>query len=230
MAGDYISCIAISLAYPLVRLCEWLDGTPFAGGNQLQTATNEHGRACSIVLLAVAMVESALNRARYVAEASAAPTRQSRGRCGKKGTGSALDFFRKHVAHPETANDLKEVYVLRDAIVHNHIWKAIVPDPGNLNDPRIECTLEPGYGDKKFCRCVDRCTAKTRRLSLNVVPARVSRQDAATVLRVAWAVCQALEMKDKRYFQLGAFPFPWSGSQTLTFGEIVALLDRNWRP
>jgi len=154
-----------------------------------------------------------LNRARYI-----------------KGGGHkrALDFFKTQFDRKDATDDLEEAYVLRDAIIHNHTWKVIVPNSGNLNDPRIKYILLPGYGDKKFQKVINWNTLKTKRLSLNVVTTIVNRKDVLVVLDVVWRVCVILQSEDSRYFPLEDYPYKWSDSKYLKFPELIQFLKKRW--
>ena len=160
------------------------------------------------------MTESALNRARYIAG---------------EGPPGALKFFESHFENEEVSADLEELYVLRDVIIHNHMWAIEIPDQSNLDDPRIRFTLLSGYGDKKFERVLNKSVQKTNRLSLNVIPTRLSRRDAVTVLEVVWQVCRILQSKDSRYFPIENIPFRWGASTIYRFPDLVAYLSGRWK-
>ncbi|NHZ84917.1 MAG: hypothetical protein GWP19_03440 [Planctomycetia bacterium] len=213
MLEEFVSCIGVSTAYSIVELCKALDKVPFNAPNRLQSSTVEQGLSCSIILLSVAMTESALNRTRYI--------------IGEKHN-RALDFFRMQFDSKATADDLEETYVLRDVITHNHMWKVSVPNSSNLNDPRIKHILLPGYGDKKFRKVINMNTLKTKRLSLNIVPTIVNRKDVLVVLDVVWRICVILQSEDSRYFPLENYPFKWADSKYLKFPGLVQFLKKRW--
>lgn len=73
---------------------------------------------------------------------------------------------------------LKEAFVLRDVIVHNHIYKVDVIFDGDWEMLSHRQTLLEGYGDdKKFRYLVNNITRKTRWLGLNVQPAKIGFED-----------------------------------------------------
>src|SRR5690606_739628 len=99
----------------------------------------------------------------------------------------------------DLAKDIEEIFVVRDAIVHNHIWEAQV----NAQNMRLVSACLPGwYGDSKFSSVVDQSTRQTRRLHLDVFPTRIHKGTAATVLRKVAQGLRLLEEQDTRYVHL----------------------------
>ena len=213
MPEEFISCLGVAIAYSLVEICKTLDKTEFTDVNKLQSSTTEHGLSAGIILLSVAMVESALNRAKYI---SGSNEKQ------------VLNFFKNHIDNGEVYKNLEEIYVIRDSIIHNHIWKVNVPFPENLNDPNITFHLLPGYGDSKFRRVVNMRTKQTNRLAINIIPTRLNRKDVIKVLEVVWNVSVALQKKDVTYFPLENFSFKWDKKQFFTFPQLVDFLSKKW--
>lgn len=171
-AHGYVSVIGVSLCRPLLMLLENLEGLKVSPPTEVQASNPENGLSAAVAVLAVTIMESALNRTRYV--------RRNR---PKKGESSA-DYFMRVIRDPDLAADLEEAISVRDAVVHNHIWWALVgegPD-GHLKfwgRPR----LRKGYGDQRFRRVRKRGTLVTRRLGLNLFPTRIDRRDAHIVVK-----------------------------------------------
>ena len=213
MSEEFISCLGVATAYSVVEICKALDQKNFTGVNKLQSATTEHGLSSGIILLSVAMVESPLNRAKYISNSD------------EKG---ALNFYKNHIDNKDIYRDLEEIYVIRDSIIHNHIGKVDVPNPENLNDPKITYYLFPNYGDNKFKRAANLKTKKTKRLGLNIIPTRLNRKDVIKVLKVVWSLSISLQERDEKYFPLGNFPFQWDNSQYYKFPQLIDFLSKRW--
>lgn len=213
MTEELVSCIGIAVSYPLIQLCDQLNKSDFRGVNRLQSSTSEHGTSCSIIILAVSMLESACNRANYILGL---------------GYQDPIKLIRIQIGNDDIADDLREIYVLRDAITHNHMWKVEVPDSTNLNDPNISFTLIPGYGDKKFNHVTDMSTQQTRRLNLNVVPQKISRKDVAEVLDIVYKVITLLNNKDNRIFPVED-NYYLLGDKSYKFRELIDLIVNKWR-
>lgn len=207
-AHEYVSVIGVAMVTPLLHLLEHLDGLEAAPPNEVQAGNPENGLAVGVVTLAAMMSESALNRTRYVRKDD------------PRGKPSA-DYFNSVVGDGGLAADLEEVFVLRDVIAHNHVWEAFVgPGP----DGRLKFwgapALPPGYGDKKFRKVLDPKSRVTRRLSLNLFPPRIDRQDAYLVVKTVAKCLRALEAKKHEYFSIQDIHFEFR-RRDLTFYEIA---------
>lgn len=208
-AHTYVSVIGLSLCGPLIRLIEDLESGKFPPPTVVQASNRENGLSTAVVVLAVTVMESALNRTRYV--------RRNR----PKRKESSPDYFGRVVAKPDLAADLEEAIAVRDAIVHNHLWWAWIgegPD-GHLQfwgRPR----LREGYGDQRFRKVRKRGTRVTRRLGLNLFPSRIDRSNARIAVKTVARCLRALESKKREYFPIQDYPFEFQGSN-LTFYEIA---------
>ncbi len=104
----HVSVIGASLIRPILTLVETLESQPPVEPNEVKTGDRENGYSCAIAAFAVFLLESALNRTRYV-----------RGEDAKRI--STTEYFAKISPDPEFAADVEEVFAARDAIVHNHL-------------------------------------------------------------------------------------------------------------
>lgn len=185
----YVSIVASNFVFPIVSLIEALNGVGKHAPNEVQASPLENGYSLAIITLTVLMVESAVSRTQYMMKLS--PPQK------------ALEFIEQ-----EFPNDLfqkvEELFVIRDTIVHNHVWEAIVYWDENGTLKLVDAQLVKGYGDKKFGKVVDSKTRKTKLLGLNVFPNRICRSDAITVLRTAFEFLSEVERKDHNYFSVSA--------------------------
>ena len=174
MASDsvgIVSVIGINLLEPILELIEKLETTPFADPNEVQAVPQENGYSCAIVTLNALLLESAINRTKYIRHEI----------CDD----DSVDYFAKVTYDNELAKDIDEVVAIRDAVVHNHLWEADVYWDDNL---KLKFSKPPklleGFGNKRQRRVMDPKTKLSRRLKLNLFPLRISRNDAYTSLRV----------------------------------------------
>jgi hypothetical protein len=194
------------LLQPIVDLFELLEQSDPKGPNEVQAGMFENGYAVSVIVLSALVVESALNRTRYI--------RKEEQRESPVGT-------LKRLGSIELANDIEEVFVLRDIIAHNHIWKAAVcwDDSGEM---ALDSAAKlPAYGDEKFDRVVDPKTRTSRRLKLDAFPLRIHRATAIAVLKKTCEVLKFLEGLDRQYVYLSQ---PWHvrrGKQLVPFYKWV---------
>lgn len=127
------------------------------------------------------MIESVCNRARYITNDN-----------GRKGPVETL----RDLGAPDLADDVEEVFVLRDAIAHNHLWEAQIEDHETKGLTLIAAKLRAGYGDTKFNRILDAHTRTTKRLGLDLFPNRIHRGTATLVIRKVAEVFRFLRSKD----------------------------------
>lgn len=133
------------------------------------------------------MLESALNRTRCLRKDASEPTH-------------VADYFKTISSDRDLAVDVNEVFAIRDAIVHNHIWKAKI-DPVAMkfiSPPE----LLPSYGRKRFLDVMDPKTRLSRKLTLNLFPSRICRGDAYIVAKTMGRALTALEEMDPNYFPI----------------------------
>jgi hypothetical protein len=185
---DFVSAVFMRLLQPIATLCDQMLSLKCGKPNEVQAAPRENGYAISIIALTAFLVEGACARSRYVSGCQ-------RERC------SAADTFRD-LGEDATADKVEEIFVVRDAIAHSHLWTAKIS--WTENDLRfVEApTVLPGYGDKKFETNVDLSSRLTRQLKLHVFPTRIDHVTAITVLKECAGALQCLESKDRRFVYL----------------------------
>lgn len=200
VAREYVSVLGLSLMHALVALLNRLEGRNFGPANAVQASNQENGLAAGVVILAATVLESALNRTRYV-------------RRNSPRKGSASQYLAIVTRDPDLAADVEECFAVRDAVIHNHVWKAFVTDYPNgrlkfWGKPR----LRTGYGDLKFDRVRRRGTRLTRRLGLNLFPTRIGRSDALLVVKTVVRALTAIENRRREYFPFSEADFYFRGA------------------
>jgi hypothetical protein len=208
---EYVSVLFASLLQPIVDLFDLMEQKEPKGPNEVQASRAENGYAASIAILAALVIESACNRVRYV-----------RGDVDRKGAVQTL----RELQAAGLADDVEEIFVLRDVIAHNHMWEATIADDDVKGLVVVSATKRPGYGDDKFDRVVDLATRRTRRLHLDVFPNRIHRQTAIVALEKCVEVLRFLENSD-RSFVGSTDPHVIWRSQPVAFFEWVDKLSRS---
>jgi len=172
-----ISIIGSTYCQPIADLLEKLLQKERIQDSRLHSGYHESGYAASVILLLVAMFES------YVARLHHCNREQITARSEDKL--KAVDVMGYVFPDLTGLEELAEVYVVRDALIHSHLWVLNVR----------EATRNTSYGDNKFKRRVDEATRRTKNLGLNVVPTSIDREDALKVFNAIWEAL--LEFKDK---------------------------------
>jgi hypothetical protein len=81
---------------------------------------------------------------------------------------------------------LRDVYVLRDVLMHAHLWKINYEWGGPVPMVLKHATLHQAYGDTKYRSRVDPRVQRTKVLKLSVIPTRIDRRDLLKVFDTVW--------------------------------------------
>jgi hypothetical protein len=110
MAADSqgIEIAGFSLIHPLLWLLETLETAPPVEPNEVQTDARENGYSPAIVVLSVFLLESAINPIRFYKKEEGRKPNPAKYVATISRTG-------------ELAKAVKEVFALRDVIVHSHV-------------------------------------------------------------------------------------------------------------
>jgi hypothetical protein len=139
-----------------------------------------------VILLLVAMFESYVVRLRFV-QGSKVPVDAH----------TALDVVFAVFPRLRHRKALIDVYVVRDAVFHNHLWEIQYSWGGSPSMIMHTASKHPAFGDKKYGARVNPVTRRTRALGLNVVPTRVYRRDVLKVFDTIWKTLLLFESKDR---------------------------------
>lgn len=184
---DYVSVIGPRLIQPVIDLIEKLESLPATEPNDVQSSMPENGYSCAVVVLSAVVLESALNRTRYLRKDPPVPRHVS-------------DYFKTISSDHDLTEEVNEVFAIRDALVHNHLWEAKID--------QVEMTfispakLLPGYGNERFQKVMDPNTRLSRKLKLNLFPPRIYRNDSYIVFKTVGRALMALEEMDRNYFPI----------------------------
>jgi uncharacterized protein YutE (UPF0331/DUF86 family) len=182
-----ITCLGISSFYPIVDLYNKLDKTNFMGSSsKIKKSMTESGYSCAIILQVAMIIESLTGRVRYLC----------RTKYRNKKKIKILDFLEKYfIKEKQLIDEVREIFILRDAIVHNHLWTISWENDEDFNEVKTYHRLLKIYGDDKFNDNIDRKTRTTKKLKLNVVPIKIGKEDVKTVFGVLKEFCDLVDKK-----------------------------------
>jgi len=154
---DYITAVFTRFLQPITDLCDRMLCLHSGEPNEVQAAFMENGYAISIIGLTAFFFEGACGRARYFADFDK----------GKRwSSAETLRVF----GETALAEKIEEVYVVRHAIAHAHLWKAKVScDQNDLRFTEPPTRL-PGYGDKNFDEVLDLGSRTFHKADLRITP------------------------------------------------------------
>lgn len=208
-----ISCIGISYVEPILHLYKELISHNYSGNSKIKVSPRENGYSVSIIVLSVLMIESCLNRIKYL----------------EKNKEENLKFFKNKFEkqNSDLYKELIEIYILRDLIVHNHIWRISYVYDDNYDEIKIYQKLLDGYGSKrwnkgdgKYSLCVNKKTKKTKFLGLNVNPIKIDTKEVKIVLRVLKEFFEFFDGINLSYFAMKNNSFMFNGDFK-KFSEII---------
>jgi hypothetical protein len=185
--GQLITIIGAGYFQPIADL---LDRWPAQGkptSNKVQSGYYENGYAASVALLLVAMFESYVSRLRYI-QGVAIPTT----------TRGALDVVFTVYPLLRHKKALKDVYVLRDSLIHNHIWEIDYEWGVSPSMVLLSAAKHAASGDTKYLQRVNLNTHRTKALRLSVLPTRVDRTDVLKIFDTLWKTLLIFEATDRK--------------------------------
>lgn len=171
---------------PIADLIEQLTRRKPARPSRVQSTHNESGYSAACVLLLVAMFESYTSRIRF-AQASLVQDSDR----------SAVDVVLSVFPKLRHRKALQDVYVLRDLLMHGHLWEIEYEWGGPVPMVLKNATLHTAYGDSKFRKRVNMQTHRTKALGLSAFPSRVDRRDLLKVFQTLWKTLLRFEAQNR---------------------------------
>jgi hypothetical protein len=211
----YVSVIGSSYLHPISKLLESLEKLSPKEPNQVHTSDLDNGYSVSIIVLTVLLIESTLNRTQYI-------KRKKFEEPIEKGRNSfkPIEFLKKEFTGNPIVEEIEEIFVLRDTIVHNHLWEANVywdkESKLRLNNAQII----NDFGDTKYKTVKNTETRMTNKLHLNLFPTRICRGDCIITLKKAVELLLLIENIDRNYCYISAQYVEYKNSPIL-FVDII---------
>ncbi len=209
MRDDLVTIIGASYFVPICTLLEKLEKFE-EQKSDVQSGFYVNGFAASICLLAVACLESYVMRVRFVHKANQQDIDRT----------PVVSYLCKLYPHFPYNDQLIEIYILRDIIVHNHLWEfGFVWEEEGMS---ITSAMKRSTGDSKYRNNVDESSRKTKVLGLTVNPIKVGKREVEQVLQTMWRVLLFLETEDRNQCYVSAGHYRYKG-QTVQFGVVVGM-------
>lgn len=214
MSTGYVSVLSTNYFLPITTLLEKLEVLELHPPNEVKASDPDNGYSVSLIVLSVLLIESAIGRTQYVM-----------GEQPVKGKLRApVNVVRSEFPDSGFCEKIEELFVVRDVIVHNHIWEASFEWDDQVGMKFVSSpTKRDGYGDPKFDRVVDFAERKTRLLRINLFPTRIHRSDAIIVLQNTVEFLKFLENKNNNYIYMSHLNVKFNGKLE-RFVELIANL------
>ena len=209
MKNDLVTIIGDSYFEPICTLLEQLEKFE-EQPSDAQSGFFVNGFAASICLLAVACLESYVMRVRFIQKASQNDIDQT----------PVVNYLPTLYKHFPFKDELTEIYILRDIIIHNHLWElGFVWQEDGMS---VTSAKKRSTGDSKYRNNVDESARKTRTLGLTVNPIKVGKGEVMKVLQTMWRILIFLEQQDRNQCYVSAAPYRYKGKM-VQFGEVVGM-------
>ncbi len=212
MNNDLISIIGDSYFEPICSLLEQLDKFDESTSNEVQSGFFVNGFSASICLLAVACLESYTMRVRYLKKATQAEINKE----------PVVQYLPKVFPEFPYIEELIEIFIVRDVVIHNHLWEIGFDWSNNGMDLVSACSKSTGDG--KYKAQVDLNSRKTKKLKLNINPIKIGKNDAMSVLQVMWSTLTYLQNQDLQFCSVTAHHYKYY-RKLVRFGEIIGMPD-----
>ncbi len=175
--GDMVTVFSGALQQPIADLVAKVADAGIKDLGDL-VPEKENGYCAAILMLTVLTFESLVARASHVRRRDTKVERKNN--FEERNTISYLRLL--DPSFPQTLLDeVEELYVLRDALAHGHVWTLeVVTRPHGQEITSRE--RHGGYGNPAHTRVVDEKTGRTRKLGLNAIPTQIGFPEAAAAL------------------------------------------------
>ncbi len=210
---DVITVVGSAYFQPISDLVENLLKRPQPDHYPVGTSHRENGYSASLIVLLVAVLESYTARLKFLRNAEVP---------GGKGTPELLGELFPDLP---TADELVEVFLLRNLVVHNHVWHLDVSDIEGKGAPTIATPQQLGFQvNKHYSSVVNVPSRRTLKLGLNANPTAVDRTDVQKVFSVIWGTLAFMNSKDYSHTPLAGRTVRFRNANR-QFEELLTELD-----
>lgn len=208
-----VTIIGSAYFHPIADLLDKLISVPKQDSNDVKGSNREIGYSVSLILLLVVLLESYTMRARYINRKNIPIKRIS-----------VPQYLGKLHSDFDMIDEVAEVFVVRDAIVHNHLWEIEYTWEDESIIKLLKAEKEQSSGDSKYNDHVDVAGRKTKKLGLNVVPVKIGNRDVYEVFQTVWKTLLFLENKDRNQCYVSHLHVRYRG-KTMNFGQLLKELS-----
>jgi hypothetical protein len=208
-----ISVVAPHLQQPIADFVAKLIVRGFQPGDRVSANFYENGYSAAAILLLAAVIESMLQRDRYFLQQS---------KPGLKVSGDSSKYLKETLQY-RRHSQVRELFDLRNALAHNHIWEVEYTLPSLGGRAHRQSKLVPGSHQLKAPPSLNSRIPRTRAVKFNLLPARVDRTDlvkAFDICNHALAHLHKKEQRPVRFLEQTVI----CGKQHLRFRDLVEVL------
>ena len=180
---EIISIIGSQYFTPIAKLVDHWVAHPTMRRDSVGTQFYAGGYAVAVILLLVAALESFVARDRHF---------------------SKKQPLQKHVATPEYMKEiyryrgykrLSELFVVRDAIIHSHVWVIKYDLPKHGGRRFLFASRKSWSGNNRLEQRLNSKTYRTKLLRFNAIPSRIDGTDVVKTFDVVFTALRFLEKR-----------------------------------
>lgn len=183
-----ISVLAPHLQQPIADLVTKLLATSFRKSDRISTGFYENGYAASAILILAAMIESMIQRDRYFL-LKAKPQQK---------VSNKTSEYLKLTLHYRRHTHVQELFELRNALAHNHMWEVEYTLPISGNRVHKHSSVVVGTHRLTPPPKSNARVPRTERIRFNLLSSRVDRTDLVKALEVCNHALAFLVQKGQR--------------------------------
>lgn len=195
MKQQIISIVGAQLYQPIADLVARTISRPRQPTDRVSSNHFEGGYAAATILLLAVLIESFVQRDRYFCLQQRSKQRKNPTQKPRPKPDPNLSGYLRKDLHYRRAAHVEELFDVRNAIAHNHVWRIdfLTPSSGGRRHIRSELV----EGTHRLKSPIDRRAKvhRTKRLKLNLLPPRLDRTD---VLRSLVATVHVLDFIARR--------------------------------
>lgn len=170
---DIVSVIGSQLFQSLADLIGHMVSRPYQKSDQVSSNDYEGGYATAIILTLAVAVESMVARDRYF-------NSHARGY-----ESLPVPEYMRKVHRYRRYVRLSELFILRDGIVHNHVWKLRYICRPRGSRRLVSASRVSWSGNRRLIERLNPKNFRTKLLRANVIPTRMDRRDVLKSFEVA---------------------------------------------
>lgn len=208
---EIISIIGSQYFTPIAELIDkWVSRRPVRR-DAVGAPFFEGGYAVATIILLVAALESFVARDRFFSE------KQPLNRF------VAVPEYMKEIYRYRGYKRLSDLFVVRDAIMHSHVWVQKFAILGVGKRKLISASRKSWSGNRRLEQRLNAKTHRTKLLRLNAIPSRMDRTDVVKAFNVVLSALRFLEKKGANSLPLFPFQIQHQG-QRLSFDKLPICL------
>jgi hypothetical protein len=208
---EIISIIGSQYFTPIAELIDkWVTRRPVRR-DSVGAPFFEGGYAVATIILLVAALESFVARDRFFSR------QQPLSRF------VAVPEYMKEIYRYRGYKRLSDLFVVRDAIIHSHVWVQKFTISGSGRRRLVSANRKSWSGNNRLEQRLNSKTYRTKLLRLNAIPSRMDRTDVVKTFEVVFAALRFLEKKGANHIPVLPFLVQHQG-QRLSFEALPKCL------